>query len=172
MLSMMGITISIGMLVDNSVVIVESILSRREKGDSLEAACADGPSEVMLAVITATLTTVVVFLPLIFMSSDRNAKLMSSAIGFPLCISLLAALFLAIIIVPVASRNLGDTKKSANVVRQSRSLGPLQTGFPKLVAWGLRNRFRALSLAAIFLASSGEDTPQSLLKANILKGIE
>ena len=155
MLSMMGITISIGMLVDNSVVIVESILSRREKGDGLETACADGPSEVMLAVITATLTTVVVFLPLIFMSSDRNAKLVSSAIGFPLCISLLAALFLAIIIVPVASRNLGDTKKTAKATRQSRSLGPLQTGFPKLVAWGLRNRFRALSLAGIFLASYG-----------------
>lgn len=155
MLSMMGITISIGMLVDNSVVIVESIFSRRERGASLDDACTNGPSEVMLAVVTATLTTVVVFLPLIFMSEDRNARIMSSAIGIPLCISLLAALLLAIIIVPVASKHMHGDDAGSSPPREGKVLAAIHRFFPALVAWSLTRRFRALTLAALFLASSG-----------------
>ena len=177
LLTMTGITVSIGMLVDNSVVIVESIFARRERGESLREACAHGPSEVMLAVITATLTTVVVFVPLIFMGEDQNARVLTGAVGIPLCVSLIAALLLAVIIVPVVAYRLGghddegqpDSKSRKllapvrklfgwiaipfrPLVRLSDMISPmrfLRVAFPRLVGWSLDHPFRAATLAAL-----------------------
>ncbi len=155
LLTIMGITISIGMLVDNAVVIVEAILQRRERGDSLEQACVRGPAEMMLPVVTATLTSVVVFLPMIFMAEDRNIRLMTSSIGLPLCVALLAALLLAVVIVPVASRHLhrrgGDTVPPAG--RLTALLGLPARAMPRLAAWAVRRRFRAATLALLVLVS-------------------
>lgn len=169
LLTMTGITISIGMLVDNSVVIVESIFTRREKGEELGKACAHGPSEVMIAVITATLTSVVVFVPLIFMSSDNNSRLFAGAIGIPLCVSLLAALLLAIIIVPVVSYRLGGgthaklegsqedgDKKPGRIGRFMHAVSPLvflKRAMPRLVDWSLTHPLRAISLSLLALMS-------------------
>ena len=151
--TMMGITISIGMLVDNSVVIVESIFKRRERGEDLYSAVTQGPSEVMLAVITATLTTVVVFMPLIFMSENRNARLFTTSIGVPLCVSLLAALTLAIIIVPVAAHHLGGkvSKATANVTHAKERRSDRWVN--RLLTWSLRNRFACALLGFGFVAS-------------------
>lgn len=121
-LTMTGITVSIGMLVDNSVVIVESIFARRERGEPLGDACANGPSEVMLAVVTATLTTVVVFVPLIFMGEDQNARVLTGSVGIPLCISLIAALLLAIVIVPVVAYRLGAHHDDSNQPKKASRL--------------------------------------------------
>lgn len=162
--TMMGITISIGMLVDNSVVIVESIFKRREQGQPLEEAVTEGPAEVMLAVVTATLTSVVVFLPLIFMSESRNARIFTTSIGVPLCVSLLSALVLAVIIVPVAAKNLvrgaghADRGFLARLLPAWKPKGRLAalapaTFFPRLAGWTLRHRFLALMLAVLFMQS-------------------
>ncbi len=168
LLTMTGITISIGMLVDNSVVIVESIFTRREKGEELGKACARGPSEVMIAVITATLTSVVVFVPLIFMSSDNNSRLFAGAIGIPLCVSLLAALLLAIIIVPVVSYRLGgkhlakkgeaheDGKPKGKAARFFHYISPLvwlKWAMPKLVDWSITHPLRAFTFSILALMS-------------------
>ena len=159
--TMTGIAIAIGMLVDNAVVIVEAIFTRLMRKESLYDATTKGPAEVMLAVVTATLTTVVVFLPLIFMSEERNARLVSSAMGIPLCVSLIGALILAIFIVPVFSRNAMREKSMQALAermqkRETQSYGPLgrlQGFFTKLVGWSLDHRFRAFTLAGLFLAS-------------------
>ncbi|KAA3607119.1 MAG: AcrB/AcrD/AcrF family protein [Planctomycetota bacterium] len=158
--SMMGITISIGMLVDNSVVIVESIFQRREQGQDLQTACTKGPADMVLAVVTATLTTVVVFLPLIFMSEDRNARVFTTSIGVPLCVALMSALVLAIIIVPVASRYLirgGHRRRAGGQSKRRRPLLPwldgMKNSMPRLVAWSLNHRFAAATLALAFLFS-------------------
>ncbi|MCH2101890.1 MAG: efflux RND transporter permease subunit, partial [Planctomycetes bacterium] len=180
-LTMTGITVSIGMLVDNSVVIVESIFARRERGESLREACANGPSEVMLAVITATLTTVVVFVPLIFMGEDQNARVLTGAVGVPLCVSLVAALLLAIVIVPVVCYRLGGHAEEGQptppfrrvftpvrntldltlrpfvrLVRIFDRASPLafvRKFLPKLVNWSLDHPLRASSLAILVFFS-------------------
>jgi hydrophobic/amphiphilic exporter-1 (mainly G- bacteria), HAE1 family len=162
-LTMTGITVSIGMLVDNSVVIVESIFARRERGEDLGKACANGPAEVMLAVVTATLTTVVVFVPLIFMSTNQNARVLTGSIGIPLCVSLIAALLLAIVIVPVVSYRLGAKKteqqrrrgRLGNLLDRFSLLGWLQRRLPRLVDWSLNHPVQALSIALVCLLSTG-----------------
>ncbi|PCH78725.1 MAG: hypothetical protein COB96_05250 [Planctomycetota bacterium] len=162
MLSMMGITISIGMLVDNAVVIVESIVQRRERGDTIDQACVNGPAEMALAVTTATLTTVVVFLPLIFMSDDRSAKIFAHAIGIPLCVALISALILAELVVPPASRLLARVSRNSQHKHRVLEHGddPVPSSgpaswMPRLVQWSCNNRLKAVSLALAFLLSGG-----------------
>ena len=156
LMSMMGITISIGMLVDNSVVIVESIFKRREQGASTLDSISQGPAEVTLAITTATLTTVVVFLPLIVLTDDRAQKAIATAIGMPLIVALLSALLLAIVMVPVAARFLqhkGQRKKT----KASAAAGHMPAWMTRpllgTVRWSLAHRGRATILAGLILGS-------------------
>jgi len=102
-LTMTGITLAIGMLVDNSVVVIENIARLRGEGRPAHEAAAEGARDVGLAVSLATLTTVVVFLPLIFMAGDPMLKIMFAALGMPLCLSLLFSLMVALVFLPVAT---------------------------------------------------------------------
>jgi len=194
-LTMTGITVSIGMLVDNSVVIVESIFSRRERGQALRKSCVDGPAEVMLAVVTATLTTVVVFVPLIFMGEDQNARVMTSSVGVPLCVALLAALLLAVVIVPVVSyRMTRDTDHESASEKSASSIGSvlygllspfrrlvgyldrlsplaaLQRHLPRFVGWSIDHPWRAATLAILVLASSSVATQGGAVNNDLSMG--
>ena len=157
LVSMMGITISIGMLVDNSVVIVESIFKRREAGADTMDSISRGPAEVMLAIITATLTTVVVFVPLMVLTEDRSLRIMASAIGMPLIVALLAALVLSIVMVPVAARYLQHQGKRAK--KEASSAGHLPNWMTRpllaTVRWAITHRFRAALLCLLILATGG-----------------
>lgn len=160
LMSMMGITISIGMLVDNSVVIVESIFKRRERGADTLDSISRGPSEVMLAIITATLTTVVVFLPLMFLTEDRVQRVIASSIGMPMIVALLSALVLSIVMVPVAARFLQH--KGTRGKKQAKSAGHLPKWMTspllRSLDWSLRHRFRAVVLCGLILMSGGVAT--------------
>ena len=115
--TMMGLTLAVGMLIDNAIVVVESILKRRELGDAPGEAAASGTGEVALAVLTATLTTIVVFLPAIFLSGDTDARLWLGSIGGPIAFALIASLAVALVLVPLGTiwfrhtRNAGATAK-------------------------------------------------------------
>jgi hydrophobic/amphiphilic exporter-1 (mainly G- bacteria), HAE1 family len=100
-LSLLGLMISVGMLVDNSVVVAENIHRiHREEDASRRDAVLRGTGEIALAVTTATLTTVVVFLPAALVEGQGQFFLLRLAI--PITVSLLASLFMALIVVPLA----------------------------------------------------------------------
>ncbi|TAH35264.1 MAG: efflux RND transporter permease subunit [Planctomycetota bacterium] len=155
--SVMGITIAIGMLVDNAVVIVENIFHHRQAGADLETACYRGPAEMVAPVVASTCTTVVVFLPLIFLSEDRNARVFAGSIGLPLCVALLASLVLAILLVPVAALHLVRSGRDTLPRIASRlPFSPVRwlgDRIRALLNWSLRQRFRAVTLVVLFLAS-------------------
>ena len=107
-LTMTGLTLGIGMLVDNSVVVIENIARLRAQGRSGKEAAVEGVRDVGLAIALATLTSVVVFLPLIFMGKHPMMRVMLGALGLPLCTSLLFSLLVALVFLPViTSRILG-----------------------------------------------------------------
>ncbi|MEM9803402.1 MAG: efflux RND transporter permease subunit, partial [Planctomycetota bacterium] len=101
-LTMTGLTLGIGMLVDNAVVVVESIARQRGLGREPKAAAVLGARDVGLAVALATMTSVVVFLPLIFMGEQRMSVFLQ-AMGIPLCASLVFSLLVALLFIPTAS---------------------------------------------------------------------
>jgi multidrug efflux pump subunit AcrB len=114
LLTMCGITLGIGMLVDNSVVVIENIARLRMEGVAPLAASARGARQIALAVTLATLTTVVVFLPLIFMTGEPMLRVLFGGIGIPLCLSLVFSLVVAVVFLPVlAARLLGGRPRWA-----------------------------------------------------------
>ncbi len=109
-LTMAGMTLAVGMVVDNSVVVLENIRRHRAEGASIRDACLDGSREMVLAITMATLTTVVVILPLIFMGSDSNVRTSLTALGMPLSIALLGSLAVGLLLLPAATRAFGTGK--------------------------------------------------------------
>lgn len=101
-LTMTGLTLGIGMLVDNAVVVIESIARQRGMGKAPRDAAVLGARDVGLAVALATMTSVVVFLPLMFMGGGRMSVFLE-ALGIPLCASLLFSLIVALAFIPTAS---------------------------------------------------------------------
>ncbi|MCY1013113.1 efflux RND transporter permease subunit [Nannocystis pusilla] len=101
-ISLLGLMICVGLVVDNSVVVAENIDRYRERGMGPYAAALHGASEVALPITLATLTTMIVFAPAALLSSGPTQFFMIRMVT-PVCVSLLASLFVALVLVPMTS---------------------------------------------------------------------
>jgi len=98
-MSLGGLTLGIGMLVDNSIVVLESIFRRRQQGATLFRAAVDGTSEVGAAIVASTLTTVAVFLPIAFVEGVAGQLFRDQALT--VTFSLMASLLAAVTLIPM-----------------------------------------------------------------------
>jgi hydrophobic/amphiphilic exporter-1 (mainly G- bacteria), HAE1 family len=94
-----GLALGAGMLVDNAIVIVENIFRNLETGNSLKESCIRGTSEVGGAIISSTLTTIVVFLPIVYLHGASGALFKDQA--WTVAFSQVASLIIAILIIPM-----------------------------------------------------------------------
>ncbi len=136
LITMMGIMISIGMVVDNSIVVLENIYREIAAGKPRKEAALKGASEVGLAITMATLTTIVVFLPLILMSDDGGFRFFMLRIGIPVVVALIASLLIAMIFIPLAATWFSNTqvREETGIILRSNTL------YQKLLSWTLRHR--------------------------------
>ncbi|MCF3649939.1 efflux RND transporter permease subunit [Synoicihabitans lomoniglobus] len=149
MATMMGLLLSVGLVVDNAIVIVENIYRRRQEGVVPDRASIMGAGEVGLAVTLATLTTVVVFLPLILMSDDQEFSFWMLRIGTPVITSLLASLFIALVFVPLAATRFSRGTQRA----EPRSIGWLRRHYTIALGWVLNHRLEAGLLVILAFCS-------------------
>lgn len=119
-LSLLGLIISVGMLVDNSVVVAENIHRLHQGGMPRREACIRGTGEIALAVILATLTTMVVFLPVALVEGRAQFFLLRLAI--PISVSLAASLGVALILIPLC---VYLTLEKGGAGRQHRLVAPV-----------------------------------------------
>jgi HAE1 family hydrophobic/amphiphilic exporter-1 len=104
LMTLAGLVLGVGMLVDNSIVILENIYHYREKGAKLHSSAVLGASEMMIAIICSTLTTICVFAPLVmFQGLLEMAGELFAGLAFTIVISLAISLFVAMVLVPVLS---------------------------------------------------------------------
>ena len=114
-MSLGGLALGIGMLVDNSIVVLESIFRCREEGDNVVDAAERGTKEVGGAVVASTLTTIAVFFPIAFV--EGIAGQLFGDLALTVTFSLLASLFSALFLIPlVASRQSSELKSERHVV--------------------------------------------------------
>jgi HAE1 family hydrophobic/amphiphilic exporter-1 len=104
-MSLGGLALGIGMLVDSSIVVLESIFRCREEGDDVAAAAVRGTSEVRMAVVASTLTSIAVFLPMVFVEGVAGQAF--GDLGLAVVISLLAALVVALTLIPMLASRTG-----------------------------------------------------------------
>jgi HAE1 family hydrophobic/amphiphilic exporter-1 len=102
-ISMAGLALAVGMLVDNSIVVLESIFRHRESGEELRTAAQDGTTEVSMAITASTLTTLAVFVPVLFVPGLAGE--MFNDMVVTICFSLTVSLLVALTLIPLfASR--------------------------------------------------------------------
>ena len=98
-ISLSGLILAVGMMIDNSIIVTENISQYREHGYSLRRACATGTTEVITPMLSSMLTTVAVFVPLIFMSGIAGAIFMDQA--FSIATGLSVSYIIGIMLLPV-----------------------------------------------------------------------
>lgn len=146
-----GLALGIGMLVDNSIVVIENIYRHLSMGKNPKVASKDGAKEVSSAIIASTLTTVVVFLPVAFISGIIGELFWEFALT--ISFSLFASLYVALSIVPMmASRWL---KKPLDDVEQKRQKSRPMVLLRNSVKWTLHHRWMTLCIVAILLGVGG-----------------
>ena len=162
-LSLAGFTLAVGMLVDNAIVVTENIFRRRSTGGSPAEASAQGANEVGTAILMATCTTIVVFLPLIFFQDDQDLRLVLAEVGLPISFSLIASLFTALGFIPLATTYLiWRGRKNANAMpaflEAYKKRSRLSRGYERTMSWVMRHRLGAVLIALIVLGTT--DTAQ------------
>ena len=152
MMSLGGLALGIGMLVDNSIVVLENIYSHRIKGKDPETAAIWGTNEVAMAITASTLTTVAVFLPIVFVQG-MTAQLFKQ-LALTVTFSLLSSLFVALTIVPLLSSRLmtqidvaevfseDDSKKGMLLLLQKFKdlYARVEQKYSNLLKWSLAHR--------------------------------
>ena len=113
-LSLVGMAVAVGMLIDNSIVVLESIYRRLARGEEADAAVAGGVADVRRAVVAATLTTVCVFLPFVF-AEDHLVRLLGREVGVAIISTLLVSLAVALLLIPVVTWRLAARRSGAGL---------------------------------------------------------
>ncbi len=153
-MTLFGLALGVGMLVDNSIVVFENILKKNEEGLRGIQASTEGAEEVWIAIWASTLTTVIVFLPMVFVGQE--IKLLYGGVAWTVTFSLIISLFVAITVVPLlASRmkfSIEDIPKGYGKAATEGFMNKVYTFQRKGVIYFMRNRTRIFVYAAIAFA--------------------
>ena len=149
MISLSGLAVAVGMLVDNSVVVIENIYRLRAKGANVIQAAVSGAGQVAAAVTSSTLTTVCVFLPIVFV--EGITRQLFTDLALTMSYALLASLIVSLTLVPaMASGMLRKDQDEKPGIMEKRLL-PL---YEKSIRWTLGHKWMVLTAAVALLAGS------------------
>ena len=149
MISLSGLAVAVGMLVDNSVVVIENIYRLRAKGANVIQAAVSGAGQVAGAVTASTLTTVCVFLPIVFVQGITRQ--LFTDLALTMTYSLLASLIVSLTLVPAMAS--GMLRKERKPRKQPIMSGLLRV-YDKAAAWALDHKAAVLILSAVILVLS------------------
>ena len=145
-LSMMGLMLAIGMLVDNAVVVTESIFRERAQGGDVKAATARGVRRVSLAVLAGTATTAIVFLPNI-VGQKMQLTIFLEHVAIAICLCLAVSLLMALTLIPLLT-----TRLSMQVTQQVHQ-GKAERGYRKILSWVMYHPRWSAFFAVLLLSS-------------------
>jgi HAE1 family hydrophobic/amphiphilic exporter-1 len=147
-MSMMGLMLAVGMLVDDAIVVLESIYKCRQEGMHKFEASEKGSNTVAMAVTMSTITTIIVFLPLI-VGKKTNITTFLAEIGMAITVSLLCSLFLSLTLIPlVTSRYLREKEAP-----EARIITWMRHKYVACLAWTFRHRWLTALIAIVTMAS-------------------
>lgn len=174
-ISMAGLALAVGLLVDNSIVVLESIYRLREQGIAPKEAADTGTSEVSTAIIASTLTTISVFVPVLFVPGIAGE--MFNDMVVTICFSLAVSLFVALTLVPLLASKFLRLNKNKNkkslLNRLSQSIGnwidQWRNSYLTALDWSLNHKLRVIIITVIIFILSiallftrgGEFIPES-----------
>lgn len=148
-ISLSGLALGIGMLVDNSIVVIENIYRLRSEGRPVREAAIEGAKEVAGAIMASTLTTICVFAPIVF--TEGITRQLFVDMGLTIAYSLLASLLIALTVVPaMASKLLRSTKEK----KEGKWFRGFMNAYEKLLRISLKGKAVVLILVCVLLVGS------------------
>ena len=148
MISLSGLAVSVGMLVDNSVVVIENIYRLRAKGATIIQAAVSGAGQVLGAVTASTLTTVCVFAPIVFV--EGLTRQLFTDLALTITYSLLASLLVSLTLVPAMASGM----LRREFVPKPGLLDKIYPAYRKAIAWSLDHKAGVLLLSLTLLVTS------------------
>lgn len=148
-ISLSGLALGVGMLVDNSIVVIENIYRLRNEGMSAKKASVIGANQVAGAIFASTLTTVCVFLPIVF--THGLSRQLFEDMGLTIAYSLLASLIVALTLVPAMSSKM----LNVNTKKEHRLFDKFVNLYEKLLKVSLKHKFIVLIGSLVLLIGSG-----------------
>ncbi len=158
MMTLFALIVAIGMVVDNSIVVLENITRHREQGESAREGSIYGASEVGMAITASTLTTLCIFFPLLFVRGMTQIIFVPFAVVAGIVI--LASLFCALTLTPALScylmpRRFADEEQNVFFRASERAFDALADAYSSLLGWCLRYRAVVIFGALLILVGSG-----------------
>ena len=148
MISLSGLAVSVGMLVDNSVVVIENIYRLRAKGATIVQAAVSGAGQVLGAVTASTLTTVCVFAPIVFV--EGLTRQLFTDLALTITYSLLASLLVALTLVPAMAGGM----LRREMVQKPGLLDKIYPAYRKAITFALDHKAGVLLLSLVLLVTS------------------
>ena len=148
MISLSGLAVAVGMLVDNSVVVIENIYRLRAKGATVIQAAVSGARQVLGAITASTLTTVCVFLPIVFV--EGITKQLFTDLALTITYSLLASLLVALTLVPAMASGM----LRREMVQKPGLLDKIYPAYRKAITFALDHKAGVLLLSLVLLVTS------------------
>lgn len=148
MMSLSGLSIAVGMLVDNSIVVIENIYRLKSKGESVAKAAISGAVQVAGAITASTLTTICVFLPIVFV--DGLTRTLFVDMALTLGYALVASLIIALTFVPATASKI--LKK--DIKKKPENPNGITAKYRKAVTWCLSHKIAVFAVALVLLAGS------------------
>ncbi len=140
MITLSGLALSVGMILDNSIVVLENIFRHMEKGEDKKEAARAGATEVSMAITASTLTSVIVFLPMVFASGIVGQ--FARPLGLTVTIALFASLLIALTMIPMIASRFLKVKK---VSEESKTFAVVQETYKRILEKALRHRILTVS---------------------------
>jgi HAE1 family hydrophobic/amphiphilic exporter-1 len=147
-ISMGGLALGVGMLVDNSIVVIENIYRMRNEGKSAKEAAIQGAKQVTGAITASTLTTISVFLPILF--TEGLTREIFTDMGLTIAYSLIASLIIAVTLVPMLSSQM--LKK--NIKKEHKFFNKIQNSYSKMLNFTLNHKSIIILLVIVLFAGS------------------
>lgn len=147
-ISLSGLALGVGMLVDNSIVVIENIYRLKNEGMSATKAAVKGATQVSGAIFASTLTTICVFLPIVF--TQGLSRQLFQDMGLTIAYSLIASLIVALTLVPSMSSSILKN----NIEKEHKLFDKFVNVYEKLLKISLKHKFIVLTGSLVLLVSS------------------
>lgn len=182
-ISLMGLALGVGMLVDNSIVVIDNIYRRMsEHNEDRSTASANGASEMTIPIITSTLTTVAVFLPIVI--KQGMAREVFHDMSFSIAYSLTASIIVALTFIPMAASKFLNSKSTKS--KDGKMLKTLKKIYGDLLEIALKNKIKTIVIVISLFLLTGitafktmrtefmpvMDTGQYVINGTLAKGLD
>ncbi|MBT2662035.1 efflux RND transporter permease subunit [Bacillus sp. ISL-45] len=144
MLTLIGLGLGIGMMVDSSIVILESIYRKKELGTNNMEAVIQGTQEVATAVLASMLTTIVVFLPIGLLGGEMGSFMI--ILSVVVAITLISSVIVSFTLIPSLSEKFLKLKKKENTKKEGRRV----RGYSKMISWTIKKKRHSFAIIGLF----------------------